>query len=379
MTILRIVTYDSPGLLNDATIYKNAFKRYKYTVIIKKLHFHDKNISQSKTNQFCDINLFLETIGYVNYASGVPTVYDVSAMFPSKINLFMPNHEIFFYQDGLKYIDYVLCKTKIAMDMFTSIAATSKFGYECIYTKFTTYIPHELRFYEKTIDKNVNLFVHLAGKSPFKNTNALLYTWIKHNGFTDIDPDIKLVVTCYSSCLNKTVSMLKDDYKYDIKLESIPGRTDVKKIGNIVFYITPAPMTEYTELLRTANVAICISKMEGFGHYINEARYFGTYVISINYPPMNELVINNVNGLLIDNYTKTLLNKDKRNYNYDVYGVTPDLDELANKIIYCIKNKSALKDKSWTTRKMFFSDIKFFEKAIGELVIELTRRLNISN
>ena len=357
MPILRIITYDSPGLLNDATIYKNIFRRNHFHVLILKWGDEQKYY---KKERFADVNLFLETIGLPN------KIYDIKKIYPSKINLFMPNHELFTLNEKLKYIDFVLCKTRAAMEMFTHIKNNQKYLYECIYTKFTTFIPSEFRINDKQIKKNANLFVQFAGKSPYKNTDILVYTWIKYNGFLDIDPDIKLVITCYKSCYNKLIIGLKDKFNYDLLLENTLEHPDKYVYKNLVLYTSPA--TEYLELLQTANVAICISKKEGFGHYINEARYFGTYIITVDYPPMNELVSDGVNGKLIGNLSKNLNNYIAKHTGYQLYDVSPDIDSLAESIIYCIKNKTKLGQHTWENRKLFFSDMRYFENTINHFI-----------
>ena len=63
----------------------------------------------------------------------------------------------------------------------------------------------ELCFYSACI--STILFFSVI-KSGFKNTPDLVHCWIKNKGFLDIDPDIKLVITCYEHCLtwfNKTL------------------------------------------------------------------------------------------------------------------------------------------------------------------------------
>jgi glycosyltransferase involved in cell wall biosynthesis len=106
--------------------------------------------------------------------------------------------------------------------------------------------------------------------------------------------------------------------------------------------------------------------MEGFGHYINEARYFGTFVITIDYPPMNELIQNSVNGILVDKFSTAA--NTSQNTSYERFTVYPDIDDLANKIIYCIKNKENLKKNSSNYRNTFFKDMKFFEKSMNNFI-----------
>lgn len=37
-------------------------------------------------------------------------------------------------------------------------------------------------------------------------------------------------------------------------------------------------------------IHICASEREGFGHYLNEARAAGAFIITTDHPPMNEFV-----------------------------------------------------------------------------------------
>ena len=53
-------------------------------------------------------------------------------------------------------------------------------------------------------------------------------------------------------------------------------------------------ITEFTR----HGVHICTSQMEGFGHYINEARASSALIITLDAPPMNELVDSSF-GILI--------------------------------------------------------------------------------
>lgn len=351
MLTLRIITYKSPGLLNDAKIYKNIFRMYHFKVSIYGL---EQDVGKQEP---VDVNLFLETIGFIK--SG-----NITNIFPSKVNLFMPNHELFFYYDKLKHIDFVLCKTEIAFKMFNHIKKEKSYHYQCIYTKFTTFIPKEWRTNHKYIKKDPNLFVHLAGKSPFKNTDILVYVWIKNHGFLDIDPDIKLIITCYKACYQRLNKYLQSYYGYSLP-ES--NGDQIQAYQNLIIYLVPAPESIYQKLLYESTVAICISKAEGFGHYINEARYFGTYVITIDYPPMNEL-IGSDNGILIENFSTSTRDISKFT-SYQFHYVYPDLEELKDKIIYCIRNKKSISEHTWSYRKIFFLDLNFFEKSMNKFVL----------
>lgn len=352
MKTLRIITSSSPGLLNDAETYKKIFVKYKLNVDI---NINERYWTHKYKKKKYDINLFLEHISPENYTE----------IFPCDINIFMPNQELFISFIELQNIKFILCKTKISLQYFEYIKKEKNYEYTCIYTKFTTNIPKNLK--NITINKNPNLFVHLAGKSGAKNTASLIYCWIKNNGFIDLDPNIQLYITCYRTCFKKMISGLKELYNFEFNFN--PNQKEFK-IKNIIFYSEPAPPEKYNELLINANVALCISSQEGYGHYINEARFFETCVIVLDHSPMNELVENNFNGYIIND--PILQEKEWLNdfTSFKTYKAFPKIDILTDVIIKCIKNKNNLHDLGKNGKNMYKKDKKYFKKKMKKFINE---------
>lgn len=404
---LRIIFEYSPGLENDATIYKNEFLKQGYKVDCKLIDsiFNTKENS----NQYYDVNLFLETLPF-----------KCKNIFPSRLNLFMPNNELFIdtkednkkYGKGytynryneLKSIDFILCKTEICYKFFNFIKNEQKnnkkdkriYHYQTIYTKFTSSISKEIL---QIVDRDgsnsdtndsidPNLFIHLAGKSGFKNTPDLVHCWIKNKGFLDIDLDIKLVITCYEHCSKWFVSGLKQWYHYDFEKDpdvNMNRKTNIATYKNMTIYFKSiTPFSDYIDIITKANVAICISNKEGYGHYINEARYMKKFIITLDYPPMNELVIDKDdkddkgrsgtktgkgNGIVLKKKNKFInrtgyYKETKFNFN-EAY---PDSNELRDSIIWCIKYKHELRKWGKNGRQMFMDDKKYFEDRMKKFI-----------
>ena len=413
---LRIITIDSPGLLNDATTYKNEFIKQNYKVDIKIVNYTYNNNNKQNTykadntiEKYYDVNLFLETLPF-----------KCKMYFPSKYNLFMPNNELFIDTKGqhkkmpnekikynkynryteLKDIDIILCKTQICYKFFNFIKNEMKnihkqslmYSYKTVYTKFTTNIMKELQELQDSKDSSEsiivynlvnnidpNLFIHFAGKSGFKNTLDLVYCWIQNGGFLDIDPDIKLIITCYGDCLKFFRLNLKNFYKYDFDKDENVNMDKQKQIAtykNMTIHFKPIePLKEYIRLLKTANMAICISNKEGYGHYINEARYLNKFIITMDYPPMNELVKDkddkkldgNGNGILLkkkNKFSKQIYKETK----FEFYEAYPDMNELRESIIWSIKHKHELGKYGKNGREMFDDDRKYFEDVMDKVI-----------
>jgi len=406
---LRIIFDYSPSLNNDAIIYKNEFIKQNYKVEFKLIDsiFHNTNSIKIKKEAYYDVNLFLELLPF-----------KCKQIFPSHTNLFMPNNELFIdtkednkkqgkknkYGDifiydryeELKSIDFVLCKSEISYKFFNFIKnekrETQKFkinryNYQTIYTKFTSIIMKEIQAKYNHNDNNTikshqhdpNLFIHLAGKSSFKNTADLVYCWIKNKGFLNIDPNIKLVITCYGDCLKWFRINLKwydKNYNFDTDPNVIMNKNKTIAIyKNMTIYFKPIePLTDYIDIITKANIAICISYKEGYGHYINEARYMKKFIITMDYPPMNELVkdkdISKIsNGILLKNKSR-FSNKTAayKGNHFEFYEAFPDMVELRDSIIWCIKNKTKLQPYCENGRQMFLDDKYFYEDKMKQFI-----------
>jgi hypothetical protein len=418
---VRIIFLYSPGKDNDAKIYKNEFIKQNYKVDFKII----EDIKHNHIEKYYDINLFVEDLPF-----------NCKNIFPAKIHLFMPNIELFIdsnsniynihtknnndndndnisskssktknrYQkhknddykgivlydryEELKSLDFILCKTKLCENLFNFIKNenknTRKYKYETIYTKFTSIIGKDfINIFDNndpTYIKNLidpNLFMHLAGQSNFKNTSDLIYCWIKNKGFLNIDPDIKLVITCFEHCAFSFNNLLKSFYKYDFEKDpavNINYKTNTAIYKNMTIYFKPLqPFKKYIDIITKANVSICISSKEGYGHYINEARYMKKFIITLDNPPMNELVVDknnksgNGNGLVLQKKNKfsTQTYKETKFKFIEAY---PDMDELRDSIIWCIKHKYELRKWGNHGRQMFLNDKKYFEDNMEKFI-----------
>jgi hypothetical protein len=119
------------------------------------------------------------------------------------------------------------------------------------------------------VEQDFDTFLHVAGKSPFKGSVAVLQAWLNNPQWP------KLTVTSHNNMLLNHVFTLY--YKTGSRLPHNINHTD-KKISS----------EEFEKVRREHGVHLCPSSMEGFGHSINEARAVGALVISTDYPSMNE-------------------------------------------------------------------------------------------
>lgn len=304
------------------------------------------------------INIFLQNLCYT-YTSidGIecPIFYD---KYKNGINIFMVNQEIsLIYKENnkimneykyLKYIDYVIVKHKGSLDLLLEyknsercsvccllkkyhsifeICKDHKFEldksilkYEIIYTKFRT--PNKiLKIHNKKYDINNLKFVHINGKSAFKQTDIVIKTFIEYPELGNID------IICnegyYGYQYIQKTNILNDDEKKQLF---------DNKYKNINFIKYRLNEEEYNKYHEDSYVHICPSLVEGYGHYINEARNSKSIIITLDKLPMNEL-INKNNGILIRA-------KDRYYQGYwgEKMGIISTLD-LKNSIIE-LKNKT---------------------------------------
>ena len=167
------------------------------------------------------------------------------------LHILIPNQERFPVRllDKLRRIDQVWCKTQHAAEIF------AKHHPDVRFIGFTS----EDRLLQ-TVTPDYGKFLHLAGRSTFKNTELLLELWRRHPEW----PPLTLI--------------------------QHPDNAPDKVPPNVDLISRHLPDEELRELQNAHGVHLCPSISEGWGHYIAEAMSCRAVVVTTDAPPMNELV-----------------------------------------------------------------------------------------
>jgi len=181
-------------------------------------------------------------------------------------NVLLPHPEWFDGRDRrwLPRLDRAFVLTRHAVPIFESL------GLETEYTGFTSEdrrapaVPRERAFF------------HLAGRSANKGTDTLLATWRKHPEWP------RLTVLQSPRVARGVVAAPNIDHRVDY----IPD-DGLKRIQN------------------AHRFHLCPSETEGFGHYLVEAMGVGAVVVTLDAPPMNEMVTPERGALIAPSRTGT--------------------------------------------------------------------------
>jgi glycosyltransferase involved in cell wall biosynthesis len=235
--------------------------------------------SSPETEKESEINLYVERLlGLEN------------DLFPAKQRWLMVNQEILSEPlDSMKKVDLFLCKSRYAHSLIEDYVAENRLEANVLYTGHTS------QDIGDSGPKDYKVFFHPAGKSPFKNTVAVIETWIRGDGY----PGTRLIVTCRDTCLQNVLN----NWPGDVFIPKGDGETLVHSVYPNIELSESLPLPEYEHYQKTSGFWICPSEMEGYGHYINEGRAAGAVVITTDAPPMNELVLN-TNGFLVPSHRR---------------------------------------------------------------------------
>jgi hypothetical protein len=126
-------------------------------------------------------------------------------------------------------------------------------------------------------------YAHFRGKATMRHSQLLIDLWKKRADLPELSVQA---------------------YGPDIGLQS--GRW--LSGGNLRMFLGYFPTDEaYFDALSASGIHLCTSSTEGFGHYINESRAMGAVVVTLDAPPMNELVTPDF-GILIPAVASTPVN-----------------------------------------------------------------------
>jgi len=184
-----------------------------------------------------DLNVFVEGI----FPEWLPC---------ARRNWLLPNEEWFLdeFREYLSSVDLVICKTRHAQEQFNQLGCATE------YISFTS----EDRF-DPSIPKAYDLPFHLAGKSLYKGTKALVDLWGQH-------PEWPCLTVLQWS-----------------------ARENQYELPNVEYVSRYVDDAELRKLQNERGLHLCPSEAEAWGHYIVEGMSACSVVVVTNAPPMNEL------------------------------------------------------------------------------------------
>ena len=259
-----IMVEKTTGFINDAAVLSN-------TILNTRNYINDKDMKTNRMDKKqAFLNIYIQNIKYGGRRY----------LNRARYNILKINHELFMRTQTpanirtIHQIDIVLCKTKIGVEIAKKFRKKYRFKYKIVYIKFTSnttgLVPSN--------KKDWSVILHAAGQHHWKQTDLVLKLWTKH-------PELpKVIITCAGQCLDNIKERVPEFFK--------------KKYDNIELHQKLLPRKKINEHLNNIGIHLCPSLSEGYGHYINEARYLKALIITSDHQPMNELVTKK-SGILI--------------------------------------------------------------------------------
>ena len=286
----------SPGLLHDASMVCNALKDFGSTPVI---HFEDFRVKPMPSDW---LYVNLDVTNFNRDVNGV---------------LKMPN--------------MLVCKTLFTYNKLKSMTNPNRVAY----TGFTS-----VDRYDASYTKDYRSFIHLAGKSPAKGTEAVIEAWIRNPQWP------KLTVVCRDYPM-RVVDEILGDVLYD----------------NIDVYKTHVSESDLSKMVNVNGIHICPSRYEGFGHYANEARSVKAVTLYTDHTPLNEYFEDGVTGIIVacesDGSTNNGMCPINRTY-------AVDIEQAVNKTLRL--SVEQLERMGELARKAFLSDRVKFKQRLQNLV-----------
>lgn len=239
------------------------------------------------------------------------------------IKIFIPNPEIIVDRtlSLLSLVDHIWHKTKLSVCAFRTYAPQAAH----LFTGFTSLDPQiKVKRYDR--------FGHFRGKASNRHSAQILNVWRNNPHF----PELRYH---FYQELNGTW-----EEPFEFK-EWLTCR-------NISIMAGKVNKDLYNQQISECGIHLCLSGIEGFGHYINEARAMGAVVVVIDAPPMNEF-IDNYSGILIPSSDRCEMGLVYRHIVTEA-----DIKLSIDKIIEL--SQEHLRDLGSSARNRYLSERQFF-------------------
>ncbi len=297
------------GLDRDVSLVKDILQNAGYDVVVSDYKGVSRWRALFKSNEkLFRVNIFMERV-FPRWLGSAET------------NILVPNQERFprRHLRLLKKVDAVFTKSKHAQEVF------SKYHGRVIFTGFTSE-----NIYDESVVRTPGSFLHLAGKSSLKGTEAVLRLWGRHPEW----PPLTLVQSKKKGA------------------EHTP-----ENVNRLSHYLTDEDLRQ---LMNEHEVHLCPSLSEGWGHYIAEALSCGACVITTDAAPMNELVTKS-RGILVPWYRSA-----PRHLGTNYWVKEEDLEEKIQALVNGLGEEErsvAMKGREWFDENVQ----RFQDRIVSEL------------
>ncbi|EEY52992.1 uncharacterized protein PITG_19859 [Phytophthora infestans T30-4] len=259
--------------------------------------------------------------------------------------------------------DAVLCKTRICEERVKKWYEQQGNPHDTkvLYTKHTSsdqasYARRVLG--DQVAPKNFSdvKFIHTVGGSYWKGTRQVIECWLSRPNFPPLD--LYIHNWAYEG-------MFKGTYNNHIPKSQIRLTTD------------EVDATTFSKAIAESAYFLCPSQMEGYGHYMNQARASGGVIITTDLDPMKELIQNDDMGLRVPSRPRHDRNiflggRSKKGLGLrDVPGMVAQFstNDLCKTVEHLLNDVSVEKRREMgkNARLQYHKDTKFFERAMLDL------------
>ena len=103
-----------------------------------------------------------------------------------------------------------------------------------------------------------------------------------------------------------------------------------RRTRRVELVLEDLPTDEHLQMCADSHVCMAPARWEGLGLHLYEAIAFGQPIVCNDDPPMNELVVDGVNGLLVPSHPDGRANSGIPAKTVDVAGLTDAISRLAD-------------------------------------------------
>jgi len=193
----------------------------------------------------------------------------------------------------------------------------------------------------------------------FKNKSQFLGFNLNHPYFQKVNKSIKINLNKIKFCcvgglnsitrknidliISSFYNIYKDDIEIDIDWElnvyiqgvEVPEIVNNYKCCNINYYINNSTYENIVSIYNSNDIFLHMGSHEGLGLGFFESLYCGTPIITMDWTPNNEIIINNINGWIIECYYGEIYDNDNSLINKGVINET----DLKKKVTEILINK----------------------------------------